>query len=235
MATQDSVDDTLALTGAQLEDGYWAALRDLSFGLLKRHGNSVVLGPIELLRFSEPRITADGVEWPIAGGLLAAAPGGRWRIRSKDGKVAASVDGYQPRLPRPLYAIGQLQIHLLFTRLFLLRLRGAAPTPGVRAPTSDRRRAATVDIAFCLTVMRLVGLRPRPKAVLGVLAGYHIACWSISGRTLGGLVMRQRVVATDGRRPTVAQSALRLAAIPLSWIARRPIHDEIASTEVVKG
>ena len=88
-------------------------------------------------------------------------------------------------------------------------------------------------MAFCLTLTQLAVRRPRLLTVLGVLAGYHVACWSISGRTLGGVVMRQRVLAKDGRRLTPAQSALRLAAIPLSWITRRPIHDEIAFSEVI--
>lgn len=233
VATEDAVEGAPPLTGAQLEDGYWAAIRKLMFGSVGRRGNSVVLGPIELLRLSEPRVGAHSVEWPIAGGLLTGAPGGRWRVTSDGDRIVASVEGYRPRLPRGLYVITHLQVHLLFTRLFLLRLRGDAAPPGIPASPANRRQAAIVDVALCLTVMRLIGLRPRPKTVLGVLAGYHIACWSISGWTLGGLVMRQRVVAKDGRRLTPAQSALRLAVIPLSWIARRPIHDEIASSGVI--
>jgi len=37
----------------------------------------------------------------------------------------------------------------------------------------------------------------------------------------------------DGSRLTPAQSLLRLSLLPASWIARRPIHDEMASTEVI--
>lgn len=233
MVTEDAVEGAPALTGAELENGYWAALRDFMYGVVGRRGNSVVLGPIELLRFSEPSVSANSVEWPIAGGLLAGEPGGRWRVSSVDGKVIASVAGYRPRLPRPLYAVSHLQVHLLFTRLFLLKLRGHVAMAGNRPSTQDRRRAALVDVAFCLTVMRLSGFRPRPKTALAVLAGYHIACWSLGGRTLGGLVMHQRVVATDGQGLTVTQSALRLAASPLSWITGRRIQDEVAMTEVI--
>jgi hypothetical protein len=41
------------------------------------------------------------------------------------------------------------------------------------------------------------------------------------------------VVAVDGSRPTVMQSAFRLLALPLAWLARRPVHDELAGTEVI--
>ena len=69
--------------------------------------------------------------------------------------------------------------------------------------------------------------------LLGIAAAYHIACWSTSGRTLGGLVAGQRVVAVDGSRPTVMQSAVRLVALPLAWVIKRPIHDELAGTDVI--
>jgi uncharacterized RDD family membrane protein YckC len=68
--------------------------------------------------------------------------------------------------------------------------------------------------------------------LLGIAAAYHVACWSLSGRTLGGLVVGQRVIATDGSRPTVEQAIVRLLTMPLGWF-RRPIHDELAGTEVI--
>lgn len=208
-------------------------MRGVTFGLVRRRGNSVAFGPIDLLRLGKPHFEAGAVEWPIEGGLLTGSPGGRWRVTSNDGRVVAAMDGFHPMLPRPLYAISHQQVHLLATRLFLLRLR-AAPA-GAPARREDRLRAAAIDVAFCFTLTRLAGLRPQPKTVVGVLAGYHVACWSISGRTLGGTIVRQRVVARDGRRLTPGQAALRLAVIPFSWIVRRPIHDEIASTEVISG
>jgi uncharacterized RDD family membrane protein YckC len=84
-----------------------------------------------------------------------------------------------------------------------------------------------------LTLARVLGRRRRVATLIAITAGYHVACWSISGRTLGGLVMRQRVVAVDGSRLTPAQSLLRFALLPVSWIALRPVHDDIACTEVV--
>lgn len=220
-----------ALSGAELRDAYWRALETLSFRLLRRRGESAVLGPCELLRFGQPRVEPGSVEWPIEGGMLAGGPGGTWRVESSNGTVVARVAAFRPRLPRILYAISHLQVHLLFTRLFLLQLHGRTPPPAASPTSSDRYRAATVDLALCFTLGRLVGLRPR--TLLGVITGYHIACWSTSGRTLGGLVTHQRVVSIDGKRLTPQQSVLRLLAAPLALVARRPVHDEIAGSEVI--
>jgi uncharacterized RDD family membrane protein YckC len=71
--------------------------------------------------------------------------------------------------------------------------------------------------------------------MLGIAAGYHIACWSTSGQTLGGMVMNQRVVAVDGSRVSPLQAVVRLAVLPLSWVLRRPVHDEFAGTEVISS
>jgi len=89
-----------------------------------------------------------------------------------------------------------------------------------------------VDVAFCLTLARVTG-RPRWGRTLAIAIAYHVACWSTSGRTLGGVVMRQRVVSVDGSRLTPTQSLLRLALLPASWLLRRPLHDDLASTEVI--
>ncbi len=233
MTTRDSVSGAPLLSGAALQDRYWESVHEKTLGLIRRHGNSVALGPIELLRFGEPKLGARSVEWPIQGGLLAAKPGGRWVIRADGGMVEAMVEDYAPLLPRPVYAMTHLRVHLLFTRLFLLDLRGDATPNALPAPSRDRVRAASVDIALCLTVAKLAGVGRRPRAVLGILAGYHIACWSISGRTLGGMMMGQRVVATDGRRLTAAQAMLRFVTMPLSWLTGRPVHDDIAKSTVV--
>ena len=80
----------------------------------------------------------------------------------------------------------------------------------------------------------VISKRPRLSLFLGVAAAYHVTCWSTSGRTLGGLVMRQRVVAVDGSRPTVGQSLVRLVALPFGWARGRPVQDVIACTDVIK-
>lgn len=137
-------------------------------------------------------------------------------------------------LPRPLYVLTQLQAHHFLTRLYLLRVRGREPSPGVSVSAEERRRSATVDLGLCVTITRLFGRPPRLRTFLGITVGYHLACWSISGRTLGGMVTHQRLIAVDGSRVTPTQAMLRLAALPLSWILRRPIHDELAGTEVIQ-
>ena len=233
VAIQDSVEVRAPMTGQALHDAYWGAIRDIYFGLIRRRRNSVVIGPVELLKFGEPVIGRNAVEWPIEGGLLAGAPGGTWRIDAADGHVVASIEGYRPRLPRAVYAVSHQQVHLLFTRLFLLRVRGRGAPPGIPAPPEERVRAAVIDIALCLTVGRLAGLRRRPRTTVAVVAAYHVVCWSTWGQTLGGLVMRQRVLALDGRRLTPAQSILRLVVAPMAVVLRRPIHDELSGSIVI--
>jgi hypothetical protein len=234
VTTEAEVEVASAPSGAELRDAYAEALPEVTFGLVALRDNTVRLGPLELLRFGQPLVTADAVEWAIEGGLLARRPGGRWRIDRSGGRVTATVTGYTPRLPRPIYDLTHLQVHQLFTRLYLLRLRGREPAPGPRATPGDRRRAALIDVAFCFTLAGLTGRpRRRLRRTLAIAAAYHIACWSVTGRTLGGLVMRQRVVAVDGSRLTPTQSVLRLAAMPLSWFTGRAVHDELASTEVI--
>jgi RDD family len=232
VSSSDSVELATPMTGARLRDSYMKAVRDLTFGLAQYRDNTLVVGPVQLLRFGKPAVTRSAVDWPIDGGLLAGAPGGHWRIKVSEGRVEASLHGYRPRLPQPLYDLTHLQVHMLITRLYLLRLRGREPAPGPVAAPADRFRASTVDIAFCLTLARLTGQR-RIKRVAAIAALYHVACWSTSGRTLGGMVTRQRVVAVDGSRLVPAQAMLRFALLPLSWVTWRPLHDLVAETTVV--
>ncbi len=233
VSTRASVAVPGPLTGAALRDVYMDAVRVLTFGLVRVRNNSLVAGPIELMRFGAPRVTRTAVEWPIEGGLLTGRPGGKLRVQSSRGQVEATVAGYTPSLPRPIYDLTHLHVHQLFTRLYLLRLRGRDPAPGVRASSQDRFRAGSVDVAFCLTLARVTG-RPRLGRTLAIAIAYHVACWSISGRTLGGLVLRQRVVSVDGSRLTSTQALLRLALLPASWLMHQPLHDELAATDVIR-
>jgi hypothetical protein len=232
-----SVDVSVAgdrdVPGSTLHDAYLQDIRTLTLGLVQAKGGSLHIGPLELLRFGRPKVARDAVEWPIQGGIAARRAGGSFRIESGQGRLAASVRGYRPLLPLPLYAVTQLPVHRLITRLFLLRVRGREPAPGVPAGQNDRLSAAAVDLAFCATLAGITGRRRKLSVLLGVAAAYHVACWSISGRTLGGLVMRERVVAVDGSMPSVGQSIVRLIAIPIAWALGRPIHDEVAGTEVI--
>jgi hypothetical protein len=233
VSVEDSVAVPRAVTGEQLRDGYLHDVSKLTLGLVQIRGTSVYVGPIEVLRFGPPRVTRNAVEWPIEGGIAARSPGGRWRIEAAGGRVVASVDDYRPRLPLPLYAVTQLPLHHLVIRVHLLRVHGREPAPGVPASQTDRMRAAAVDLAFCATLAGLTGRRRKLHVLLGIAAAYHVACWSISGRTLGDLVARQRVVSVDGSKPSIGQSVVRLLALPLAWALRRPVHDEAAATEVI--
>jgi hypothetical protein len=234
VAVEDSIDFPRAATGRQLRDRYVEDVPALSFGLLHVRRSSVCLGPFELLRFGAAKVTPHAVEWPIEGGILARGPGGRFRIEAARSRLVASVEKYRPRLPLSLYRLTQLPIHHLFIRIHLLRVRGPEPAPGVAAPAQDRRRAAMVDLALCTVLTGVMSKRPRLSLFLGVAAAYHVACWSTSGRTLGGLVMRQRVVSLDGSRAAAGQSLVRLVALPFAWARGRPVHDEAAGTTVVR-
>jgi uncharacterized RDD family membrane protein YckC len=120
-------------------------------------------------------------------------------------------------------------------RVHLLRQRGRSPAAGVPVEPARRLAAGAIDAAMCLGLASLGGRRHRLAMFVGVAAGYHIACWSLSGRTLGGRLMRQRVVAVDGSRPSLGQAALRLLVLPLSLVRVRAVHDELAGTDVVDG
>ena len=232
VSIKTSVAVSAQLSGASLRDSYAESIRRLSLGLLQLRGDTLRAGPLVLLRFGRPTLTRSAVDWPIEGGLLAGAPGGHWRLGATPDHVEASLSDYRPALPRPLYVLTHLHVHQLFTRLFLLRLHGREPAPGTVASAEDRRRSGAVDAALCFTLAGFAGQR-RLRWTLVIAIVYHVACWSAGGRTFGGLVTGRRVISVDGSRLTPTQSVLRLALLPLSWIARRPIHDEIAGTEVI--
>jgi len=231
---EDSVAIANAVSGKELLDRYLDDIEVLTLGVARMRGTSMRVGPVELLRFGPPKVSKYQVHWPIESGLAAGAPGGAFKVRATGGRLVATLEGYRPRVPPFVYTLVQLPIHHLLTRLYLLRARGRMPSPGVPATRRDRYRAASVDVALSLTLAGLAGRR-RLRPTLAIAAAYHVACWSIWGRTLGGLVTRQRVVAVDGSRLTPAQSLLRLALLPASWFTGRPIHDEIAATEVIAG
>ena len=191
------------------------------------------LGPLEILRFGPAKSTRTSVELPIEGGLAVGAPGGSLRIEAVKGGLRAKVEGYRPWLPLPIYVITQLQLHHLIMRLHLLRERGRLPTAGMPAAPATRFAAAAIDTGLCAAVALVAGKGRHLKAFAGITAGYHIACWSVSGRTIGGVVTRQRVASVDGSRVSIGQSLLRLLALPLAALRMRAVHDEIAGTEVI--
>jgi hypothetical protein len=233
VTVEDSVTAPRPVAGEVLRDGFFADMKPLTLGLIQVRNNSLWLGRLEMLRFGRAEVGPTGTRWPIDGGLLARAPGGHFRIEAARGRVVAAVDGYRPRLPFPLYAITQLPIHHLVVRLHLLRVRGRRPAVGVPAQPAKRLAAAAIDMALCAAVTTAIARRPRLPVLLGATAAYHVACWSLSGRTLGGLAMNQQLVAIDGSRATVGQAVVRLLALPLAVVRLRAAHDDIACTDVI--
>ena len=230
---EDSVASTRRVSGKELGERYAMDVRPLSLGLVHMEGSTMRLGPLEVLRFGPPKVTRTGVAWPVEGGLAAGAPGGSFAVRAAGGRLIASLEGYRPRLPFALYVVSQLPIHHLVMRMYLLRVRGRLPEPGMPAAPTRRLAAAAVDVGLCAVFALLVSKRRRLAAFAGIAAGYHVACWSTLGRTLGGIVAGTRVVAVDGSRSSISQSVVRLLALPWAALRMRAAHDEIAATEVV--
>ena len=230
---EDSVAASNRVTGKELRDQFVSDVSTLTFGLVRMRGSSMVFGPLEILRFGRPKMTRTGVDWPVVGGLAVGTAGGHWSISASGGRLVASLEGYTPRLPVPLYALTQLPIHHLVMRLHLLRARGRVPSPGVPAAPTRRIAAGAMDVGLCAGLALLAGRRRRVAAFAGVAIGYHVACWSSSGRTVGGLIAGQRVVSVDGSRMSVGQSLVRLLALPVAALRLRAVHDEVAGTEVI--
>lgn len=230
---EDKVRAPRPLSGEALRSSYFDTTATFTLGLVRFRDGALRLGPWELLRFGPPATDPRGVIWPIQGGLLAAGPGGRFEVSWRDGHLAAKVDGYRPALPPAMYALTQLPVHHALMRLQLLRIRGRLPSAGVPADVSSRVAAAAIDAAVCAGITLALARRRRLKALVAIAAGYHMAAWSASGRTLGGAIMRQRVVAVDASRPSLTQAALRLALLPLAALRMRAVHDEIAGTDVI--
>src|SRR5260370_30041772 len=116
-------------------------------------------------------------------------------------------------------------------RLHLLWQRGRQPAPGVPVAPTRRAAAAAIDVGLFAVVALVAGRRRRLAAIAVFAAGYHVACWSISGRTLGGMITRQRVVSVDGSRVSPGQALISLLTPPMAALRLRAVHDEIARTQ----
>ncbi len=233
VTVDDSVRSPRPLSGEALRDSFFETMTELSLGLIQYRDRALRLGPVVLIRFGLPTTDDRRASWSIEGGLLAAAPGGRIEVRSVDNHLEARVEGYRPSLPMPVYSLTQLPLHHAVVRLQLLRLRGRLPVPGVPADVSARLAAGAIDAAICAAIALVLGRPRRLPALLAIAAGYHVAAWTVSGRTVGGAVMRQRVVSIDGSPPSLAQAALRFATLPFAAFRLGAWHDEIAGTDVI--
>jgi RDD family len=225
----DSVEAPRQPSPDRLRDFYFKATERLTLGLVRYRDRSFTIGPVTLIRFGEPVATDSGWSFPIGPGALVGEPGGELAIGWRAGRLEAVVLGYRPSLPLPVYRFTQLLFHHFQTRLVLLRMRGRVPAGAVPATPAARLAAGAIDAALCLGLARF-----RPRTALVLAAVYHVACWRLTGVTLGGLLLGQRVVAVDGSRLTVGQALLRLAALPAAAVRLRALHDEVSGTEVVR-
>lgn len=222
-----------AITGRELREAFFQDMSTLTLGLVRARGSSLFVGPVEIIRFGPPKTTRAGVELPIEGGLAVRRAGGHLRIAASKGRLSASVEGYSPRLPLPIYVLTQLPFHHTVMRLHLLRERGRLPMPGMPASPAGRIAAGAIDAGLCAAATLIAFKHRRLLALAAITAGYHIACWTVAGRTAGGLIVRQRVVSVDGSRVSIGQSLVRLLALPVAATRLRAIHDQIAGTEVI--
>jgi len=234
VTVEDSVSAPRPVSGEWLRDHFFSGISAATLGLVQPRFETLWLGPLRLLVFGEPVEAPNEVSWPIEGGLLAAAPGGYFTIRGDGGRLTARITGYRPSLPPRLYDLTQLKVHHALVRQQLLRIRGRGPAAGVPADPIRRGLAASIDIGLCAAVALAVARRRPFVAMLGITAGYHLTSWATSGRTVGGFVMRQRLVAVDGSKPSWFQAALRMLALPLAAVKLRAIHDELAATDVIE-
>jgi len=218
----------------RLRDAFFADVGRLTVGTVRGERWRLRLGPLTLLSFGEPAFDGWAWTWPITGGLLARRPGGFLRYGWRDGELFAAVDGYLPRLPALAYRVTQLPAHRVLTRRFLLGLRGRTPSPAPPAGPAQRLLTATLDLALCVGVATAVSRRHRLRTFAALAAGYHLACWTLGGRTLGGLATGQRLVSVDGSAVAPWQALLRLAALPRALRTLRAAHDQAAETEVVE-
>src|ERR1700741_2826556 len=128
-------------------------------------------------------------------------------------------------LPLPIDERPQRRLHHGIVRVQLLRLAALA-LPGEPAQLGTRVAAAAIDATACAGLALALGRRRRPGAIAAVAVAYHLVCWTATGRTLGGLVMGERVVSLDGSQPSIVQAGLRPAAPPLAMRRGRPVPDE---------
>jgi hypothetical protein len=226
---EDSVRMPIPPSPELLRDFYFPEAERLTLGLIRYRDRAFRLGPLTLIEFGPPLRTRHGWSFPIRGGFLAAEPAGELWIGSTDGQVTVAVVGYRPRLPLPLYRATQQLYHHFVSRIALLRLRGRLPAEAPPATPAARLAGGAIDACLCFVLAR-----GRARRALIVATAYHVACWSFGGLTLGGLLLRQRVVAIDGAAVTSGQALLRLATLPLSLLRFRAVHDEIAGTDVVR-
>jgi len=210
---------------ARIRDRFTRDVSRLTLGVVSGRPDGFYLGPAPLITLGPPEEQdGSGVRWPITGGLLVRRPGGAVGFNWEKGLLHGYVTGYAPSLPRRVYELTQRLIHSEMTRLFLLQTRGRSPLPGPVAPATRRLGAVAIDLGLCWMVAR-----GRRRRFIGVAAGYHLVAWAIAGRTAGGALLDERLVAVDGSPVTIGQAITRLLLVPFGP-ARQ---DAVSGTAVV--
>ena len=225
VASDDRVASPAPPNSARIRDRFTRDISRLTLGLVRGRRDGFYLGPAPLITLGPPASAGGtGVRWPITGGFLARRPGGEVGFVWDEGQLRGYVRGYAPSLPRWLYSVTQRLVHREITRLYLLRTRGREPLPGPPAPSDRRLGAVALDLALCWVVS---GGRWRRFA--GVAAGYHLAAWTLAGRTVGGALLDERLVSVDGSAVTIGQALARLVLVPFG----RARQDGVAGTAVI--
>lgn len=114
-----------------------------------------------------------------------------------------------------------------------------------KATLWQRLLAAILDLILISIAAGIVHLRP-PFFLIVALA-YFVGMWTWRGTTIGGIVLKLKVVRPDGRPLTVVVALVRGLAAAFSavvlflgflWIAwdkdKQGWHDKIAGTEVIR-
>ena len=220
-----------------LRDGYFTGTARAVFGLIRFTHNSFQMGPLTLFQFGTPRPQNPEWVYPIEGGLLARRPAGELRVGWEQERLYSTLEGYQPRLPGPLFRLTQFPFHREISRIALLQVRGRRPGAGIPAEPWRRLLAGLLDAGFAASVAATrEPLRAGTRVVLAgiaLLATQTVVPALTGGVTPGGWVAGTRIVGVDGSRAHLAQFVLRAAALPLGVRTLRARHDELAGTEVL--
>src|SRR5258706_3064094 len=214
---EDSVETPQPPALERIREAFMPDTAAMTLGLVQARDHALVSGPVELLRFGDAESSRGSVSWPIEGGVLAAEPGGRLRVSIEKDRLVARVEGYRPALPRGLYPLTQPPLHHAVVRMVLLRLRGRRPAPGVPADVSRRLAAGAIDVGVCAALTLLIARRRRLRVFAAVAAGYHVAAWSGSGRTIGGALFGAGGGAGAGVRGAAGGGGPRGFRLARSW------------------
>lgn len=233
----DQVRAPIAPSPDALRDGYFTGTARALFGLIGFSDGRFHVGPLTLFQFGAPRFQHPAWVFSIEGGLLARRPAGELRVGWSHERLYSALEGYQPRLPRPIFRLTQFPFHREMSRIALLQIRGRLPSAGVPAEPWRRLLGGLVDAGVATSIAATCRRRSLgARAALGgaaLLATQTVIPALTGGVTPGGWVAGTRITGVDGSRAHLAQLLLRTAALPLGVRTLRDQHDELAGTDVL--